>query len=97
MDINEAGNNIPSSNELTTSQAFSLMPLKIEGKKKKKKLEMSALLLKAMTSPACNENLAIASSMSLTSTLQQFSLSCTPQLQQEKKGMNWKKVSFRIS
>ena len=38
MDINEAGNNIPSSNELTTSQAFSLMPLKIEGKKKKKKI-----------------------------------------------------------
>lgn len=34
MDINEAGDNIPSSNELTTSQAFSLTPLKIEGKKK---------------------------------------------------------------
>ena len=31
MDISEPGHNIPSSNELTTSQAFSLKPSKIEG------------------------------------------------------------------
>ena len=33
MDVSEPGHNIPSSYELTTSQAFSLKPLKIEGKK----------------------------------------------------------------